>query len=387
MKRFASIDTTRGMVMIIMALDHVREFLHRSSMTQDPTNLQTTTTTLFLTRWVTHLCAPAFVFLAGTSAYLSLKKSSNVNESRRFLLYRGLWLLVLEFTFVSFALWFDIHFRLLLMEVIAAIGLSFIVLSFLIRLPSRAVGVIGILLIISGAFLQNIAAPSFPAGAFVFSVLFRPGLTQMSSSHSFFSAYPLIPWLGIMLTGFAAGELFGMSPEKRKKVLLQSGALILLAFIVLRAVNTFGDPSKWEVQKSYLFTALSFINVTKYPPSLLFSLLFIGTTLVILSVSGEKHTVVSKILSVYGRVPLFYFVVHLFVTHALIFPMLFAQGFGIEDFVFGAFRNGRPETGGGIGLAGVYIVWISVVVLLYPVCKWYGDYKFSHPENKILKYL
>jgi uncharacterized membrane protein len=245
MKRFTSIDTTRGIVMIVMALDHVREFLHRSSMTQDPTNLQTTTAALFLTRWVTHLCAPAFVFLAGASAYLSYQRSNNKSETRRFLLYRGLWLLVLEFTFVSFALWFDMHFRLLLMEVIAAIGLSFIVLSFLIRLPSRIIGIIGILLIISGVFLQNMETPSDPAGAFAFSVLFRPGLFQLTPSHSFFSAYPLIPWLGIMLAGFSAGELFGLSPEKRKKILLQSGALFLLAFIVLRSVNTFGDPSKW----------------------------------------------------------------------------------------------------------------------------------------------
>lgn len=387
MKRFASIDVTRGIVMIVMALDHVREFLHRSSMTQDPTNLQTTTAALFLTRWVTHLCAPAFVFLAGTSAYLSYQRNNDKSEARRFLLYRGLWLLVLEFTLVGFALWFDIHFRLLLMEVIAAIGLSFIVLSFLVRLPSRIVGATGILLIISGAFLQSIAAPSNPAGAFTFAVLFRPGLFQLTSSHSFFSAYPLIPWLGIMLTGYATGELFGLSPEKKKKILLQSGALFLLVFIVLRSVNTFGDPSKWYVQKSYLFTALSFLNVTKYPPSLLFSLLFTGLTMIILSAPGERQNVLSRILAVYGRVPLFYFVIHLFVIHTLMFLVLFAQGFSTEDFVFGAFKNGRPETGGGIGLAGVYLFWIAVVALMYPVCLWYGKYKFSHPENKMLKYL
>jgi uncharacterized membrane protein len=355
-------------------------------MTQDPSNLQTTTAALFLTRWVTHRCAPAFVFLAGASAYLSYQRSNNKSEARRFLLYRGLWLLVLEFTFVSFALWFDMHFRLLLMEVIAAIGLSFIVLSFLIRLPSRIIGIIGILLIISGVFLQNMETPSDPAGAFAFSVLFRPGLFQLTPSHSFFSAYPLIPWLGIMLAGFSAGELLGLTPEKSKKILLQSGALFLLAFIVLRSVNTFGDPSKWYVQKSYLFTALSLLNVTKYPPSRLFSFLFTGLTMIILSVTGERQNVISRILAVYGRVPLFYFLIHLFVIHSLIFPMLFIEGFSSEDFVFGAFKNGRPQTSGGIGLTGVYIVWILVVLLMYPLCKWYGDYKFSHPEKRILRY-
>jgi uncharacterized membrane protein len=187
MKRFTSIDFTRGLVMVIMALDHVREFIHKTSMTQDPTNLETTTAILFLTRWVTHLCAPAFVFLAGISAFVSIRRKNNLRESRKFLLTRGIWLLVLEFAVINFALWFDIQYRLLLMEVIAAIGLSFIVLSFLLRLPSRVIGIIGVLLIIIQNLVQNITVPSDPVMAFIFSVLFHPGLTQLSQEHSFYT--------------------------------------------------------------------------------------------------------------------------------------------------------------------------------------------------------
>ena len=387
MKRFTSIDFTRGLVMVIMALDHVREFIHKTSMTQDPTNLETTTAILFLTRWVTHLCAPAFVFLAGISAFVSIRRKNNLRESRKFLLTRGIWLLVLEFAVINFALWFDIHYRLLLMEVIAAIGLSFIVLSFLLRLPSRVIGIIGVLLIIIQNLVQNITVPSDPVMAFIFSVLFHPGLTQLSQEHSFYTAYPLISWLGIMLAGFSFGELFDLNPEKRRKIFLRSGMAVLSAFIIIRAINIFGDPSGWSLQKNWFFTFLSFINVSKYPPSLLFTFLFTGITLTLLSVSETYKSRLSGMISVYGRVPLFYFIIHLFIIHATMFLVLFIQGFGTEDFVFGAFKNGRPETGGGTGLTLIYFIWIVLVLFLYPVCKWFGEYKAAQPEKRLLRFL
>ena len=387
MKRFTSIDFTRGLVMVIMALDHVREFIHKTSMTQDPTNLETTTAILFLTRWVTHLCAPAFVFLAGISAFVSIRRKNNLRESRKFLLTRGIWLLVLEFAVINFALWFDIQYRLLLMEVIAAIGLSFIVLSFLLRLPSRVIGIIGVLLIIIQNLVQNITVPSDPVMAFIFSVLFHPGLTQLSQEHSFYTAYPLISWLGIMLAGFSFGELFDLNPEKRRKIFLRSGMAVLSAFIIIRAINIFGDPSGWSLQKNWFFTFLSFINVSKYPPSLLFTFLFTGITLILLSVSETYKSRLSGMISVYGRVPLFYFIIHLFIIHATMFLVLFIQGFGTEDFVFGAFKNGRPETGGGTGLTLIYIIWIVLVLFLYPVCKWFGEYKAAQPEKRLLRFL
>ena len=373
--------------MVIMALDHVREFMHKTSTTQDPTNLETTTAVLFLTRWITHLCAPAFVFLAGISAYVSMKRKNNLHESRNFLLSRGIWLLVLEFSIINFALWFDIHYRFLILEVIGAIGLSFIVLSFLLRLPSRIIGIIGIILIIVQNLVHVIPVPSDPVAAFMFSVLFQPGLTQLTPDHSFYTAYPLISWLGIMLAGFSSGELFNLDPEKRKKVFLRSGLAVLSAFIIIRALNIFGDPSVWSLQKNWLFTILSFLNVSKYPPSLLFTFLFTGITMLLLSFSENFKSRLTGMISVYGRVPLFYFIIHLFIIHAAMFVGLFIQGFGMNDFVFGAFSNGRPETGGGTGLAVIYILWIGMVVILYPICKWFGEYKSAHPEKRLLRFL
>jgi uncharacterized membrane protein len=387
MKRITSIDTARGLVMVIMALDHVRDFMHKTSMTQSPTNLQTTTTLLFMTRWVTHLCAPTFVFLSGVSAYISFKRTENFSESRAFLLKRGLWLVILEFTVINFALWYDIHFRLLLMEVISVIGLSFIVLSFLLKLPSRIIGIAGIVLIFSHDLLQGIPVPANPVSNFLTSIFFRPELTQITPGLSFYTAYPLIPWLGIMLAGFACGEIFDLPEEKRGRIFLKSGLAILSIFFIIRLINVYGDPSVWKQQKSALFTFLSFINTTKYPISLLFTLLFLGIMFLILFISDKVKNRFTEILSVYGRVPLFYFIIHLFIIHSLMFAMLCLHGFGSKDLLFGAFKNGRPGVDGGVGLTIIYLIWLSVVVLLYPVCKWYGKYKSKHTDIKFLRYL
>lgn len=387
MKRINSIDTTRGLVMVIMALDHVRDFMHKTAMSQDPTNLQTTTGLLFFTRWITHLCAPTFVFLSGVSAYISFKKKNNISETRRFLITRGIWLLILEFTVINFALWFDIRFRLEIMEVISAIGLSFIVLALLLKLPSRAIGIIGLFIILTHNLLQAVTLPSAPVVQVIANILFRPGMMQITPGLAVFTAYPLVPWLGIMLTGFACGELFELSDERRRKIFLQTGIGILLVFSVLRFVNIYGDPSKWAGQNSPFFTFLSFINVSKYPPSLLFSLLFLGTMFLILYVTEKVKNGFTEVLSVYGRVPLFYFIVHLFIIHTIMLVMLLIQGYAPSEFLFGAFNNGRPKTGEGVGLWMVYVIWIGVVVLLYPVSKWYGNYKAMHPEKKILRYL
>lgn len=387
MKRISSIDSTRGLVMVIMALDHVRDFMHRSSMTQSPTDLQTTTALLFFTRWITHLCAPTFVFLSGVSAYIAFRRRNNLKESRRFLLTRGILLVLLEFSLVNFALWFDIRFRFMILEVISAIGFSFIILSFMLKLPSRTIGLIGLLIIFCHNLLQLIPPPAGHFLSFVTSVLFRPSLFQITPGFSFYTGYPVIPWLGIMLAGFGCGELFGLQMERRNKLLLRYGTGALLLFIILRYINIYGDPARWSEQKSALFTFLSFINTTKYPPSLLFTLLFTGITFLVLFLTEKASDRFTGVLNIYGRVPLFYFIIHLYIIHLIMFAMLFTQGFKSSDFVFGAFNNGRPKTGGGVGLGTIYIIWFAVVVLMYPLCIWYGKYKSEHPEKKILSYL
>jgi len=373
--------------MVIMALDHVRDFMHTTAMTQSPTDLQTTTALLFMTRWITHLCAPTFVFLSGVSAYISFKRNNDISASRSFLLKRGLWLVLLEFTFINFALWFDIHFRLLLLEVISAIGLSFIILSFMVKLKSRTIGITGILIIVLHNLLQYVAIPQNPVVTTIAAILFKPSMLPVTPGLSVFTAYPVVPWLGIMLAGFACGEFFMIPAERRNKILFRAGIGLIAVFAVIRFINIYGDPAPWTHQKSALFTFLSFINVTKYPPSLQFTVLFTGIALLILFISGKTENRFTRILSVYGSVPLFYFVIHLFIIHGLMLVMLFLQGFGTGDLVFGAFSNGRPKSGGGVDLLTVYIIWISVVALLYPVCKWYRKYKSEHRGNQLLRYL
>lgn len=386
-QRIASIDFTRGLVMIIMALDHVRDFMHTTALRDSPTNLQTTTVALFFTRWITYLCAPAFVFLAGTSAYIVLKRNNNLSATRSFLLTRGIWLVVLEFTVINFALWYDIHFRMLIMEVIAAIGFGFIVLSFLLNVPSRIIGIAGLFVILGHNLLQGLSPSQLPANNLFFSALFQPNLFEVSADFTFFVAYPLIPWLGILLTGFACGQVFELPVEKRKRVFMQICIVALSLFCVVRFTNFYGDPSKWAEQASTVFTFLSFINTTKYPPSLLFVLMMLGIMLLILSISDNAKNRLTEAISVYGRVPLFYFTVHMFLIHSLMLVMLFIQGFGVKDWQFGVFKNGRPDTGSGVELPAIYLIWFGVVLLLYPVCKWYGKYKAAHKDIKLLKYL
>ena len=386
MKRISSIDIARGLVMVIMALDHSRDLLHTTSMTQSPTDLTTTTPILFFTRWITHLCAPAFVFLAGTSAWLGLEAGKDKRAGRRFLLTRGLALIVIEFTLVNFGMNFDIHFRYFLFEVIATIGAGFVLLFFLSRLSWNAVAVIAAVLFFGHDLLARIPLPENPTLKFIATLFFTLGV--FPGKHvTFLVAYPILPWLGIMLAGFAAGRLFTLAPEKRSRILFRLALGALALFALLRFTNLYGDPVPWSHQKNAMFTVLSFLNVNKYPPSLLFSLVTLGIMLLVLGAAEGKDNATTRFLLVYGRVPLFYFLVHFYLLHLLMFVMVFLQGFHPADLRFGPVLFGRPEQGSGIPLWGVYLVWVSVVLVLYPVCRWYGRYKAAHKEMKWLRYL
>ncbi|MBS1597005.1 MAG: DUF1624 domain-containing protein [Bacteroidetes bacterium] len=387
MKRIHSIDFTRGLVMVIMALDHVRDMMHVDSVSQSPTNLQTTTPELFFTRWITYLCAPTFVFLSGVSAYISFKRTSDIGAARLFLLSRGIWLIVLEFTVVNFGLWFDFHFSTLIMEVICAIGFGLVVLSLLLKFHPRNIAIAGLIIIFGHNLLQGISFPNNPVLSFFASVLFSLNFFSVTPNFGFLVGYPLIPWLGITLVGYGCGQLFELSPGKRKKIFLQIGGLALLLFVIIRFTNIYGDPIKWSTQKNMIFTFLSFMNFTKYPPSLLFDLATLGITFLTLSFAEGISNRVSKFFIVYGKVPLFYFIVHMYLIHISMFVMLFMQGFGVKDFQFGPLQFGRPAAPSGIGLPAIYAVWIAVILVLYPLCKWYGKYKQQHRDNKWLRYL
>ncbi len=386
MKRIASIDYMRGIVMMIMALDHVRDMLHSTSITQQPTDLATTTPVLFFTRWITHLCAPTFVFLSGASAFMSMKRTNDITATRNFLLSRGLVLILLEFTVVNFGLWFDIHFSVFLFDVIATIGFGFVVLALLIKLPLRTIATIGLAII----FLHNLSplVPGAETSLFkkVLMPFFAPGALPLGNGRLFVMGYPPIPWLGIMLVGFAAGQLFLMDDSRQKRIFLTTGCAAILLFILIRTINIYGDSIRWTAQKDGLYSFLSFINVTKYPPSLDFTLLFLGILFLLLAYLQNRENWFLRIATVYGKTPLFYFIVHFYIIHLLVFAMIFLQGFGTNDMVFG-FNFGRPQSGSGIPLWGVYLVWIGILMVMYPLCKKYGAYKLQHREKKWLHYL
>jgi uncharacterized membrane protein len=387
MKRINSIDFVRGLVMVIMALDHTRDLMHTTALTQNPTDLNTTTTGLFLTRWITHLCAPTFVFLSGASAYISFKKSSNLDESKRFLLSRGLWLILLEFTIINFGIWFDIHFRILMFQVIGTIGAGFIILSLLLKISPRNLGFAGLFIIFTHNLLALVGLPQSPVLGFIASLFFGPNFFQITPNFAFLVNYPIVPWLGIMLLGYGFGHFFDIPAPKRKKLFLQFGGGALLLFIILRFINIYGDPAPWSVQKTPLFTFLSFINVTKYSPSLLYTLITLGIMFLILAlVDGMKNKVID-IISVYGKVPLFYYLVHWYLVHTIMLVMLSLQGFNLSDLNFAPFSFGRPQAGSGVELPIIYAIWIGVVVALYPLCLWYGKYKSAHRDNWLLRYL
>lgn len=386
MERIRSIDFTRGVAMVLMALDHTRDLMHVKSLTQNPTNLETTSPAVFLTRWITHFCAPTFVFLAGLSAYLFYKNKNNVDATRKFLLTRGVWLVILEFTLVNFAIFFDIHFSNVLFDVIATIGFGFIILSLFLKASLKTIAIIGLVIIFGHNLISFVPFPQNNVAATVVSFLFVPGGIPLSPHTTFIMAYPPIPWLGIMMTGFACGNLFNFSAGKRVRKFFIIGSTAILLFIILRFINIYGDPVPWSVQKNSMYTFLSFINITKYPPSLLFCLSMLGLMFIVLALSDGIKNRFSDFVIVYGRVPLFYFIVHFYVVHLLMFSMVYLQGFKTSQMVFG-FNFGRPKEGSGISLLMVYFVWIAVVILLYPVCKWYGNYKMNHKEKTWLRYL
>jgi uncharacterized membrane protein len=381
MKRIFSIDFTRGFVMIIMALDHVRDLMHVNSITQSPTDLSTTTPILFFTRWITYICAPIFVFLAGTSAWLSFKNKKDTAESRKFLLKRGAWLIFLEFTVVNFGLFFYTGFQTLIFEVIAAIGFGLIILSFLLQFSAKTIGIMGMVIIFCHNLLPLL--PMSPAVGLqtILSSLFNPEVFPVFSNRIFVMAYPPIPWLGIMLVGFAAGKIFELPAADRIKIFKRVGWGSLLLFAILRFINVYGDPSIWTFQKSNIYTLLSFINITKYPPSLLFCLITLGIMFLILAFAERAKSRFSSIAIVYGKVPLFYFIVHFYVIHFVLIFFLFLQGFHWDELSFASGTFGRPKgMESGVALWLVYLIWITVVVLLYKPCCWFGRYKAEHND-------
>ena len=375
MRRLESVDFLRGVVMVLMALDHVRDFFGAAAV--NPTNLAATTAPLFMTRWVTHFCAPVFFFLTGTGAALSLRTRS-VAEVSRFLLLRGVWLLVLELLVVRWIMQFNVDYHVTMLTVFWALGWSMIAMSALVLLPTWMVTTIGVTLIAAHNLFDPLRPSSFGSLAPLWTVLHSPGVIVDHSQHVVFVAYPLLPWVGVAAAGYGLGPVYGWSSERRQAFLWRTGAALSLLFLALRMVNTYGDPVRWTQQRSMMLTALSFINTTKYPPSLLFLLMTLGPALCILAAADRRIPTLLRGAVVYGKVPLFYYLLHLLAIHSLALIVCYwrygethwvTESARLDQFPF-AQPPGWPS-----GLPVIYVIWICIAASLYPACRWFAGVK------------
>jgi uncharacterized membrane protein len=384
--RLDSIDFMRGLVIVIMAIDHTRDLLHIGSMSYDPLDLNTTTPVLFLTRWITHICAPVFVFLAGVSAFLALSSQNDISKTRKFLRSRGLWLVFLEFTVIGFGIWFDIYFRTFLLQVIFTIGMGLFILSFLLKIPARIIGLIGLSIIVLHNLTSYIKFDN-EALKFVWALFFERGFFKIGADRAVLIAYPVVPWLGILLFGFGFGTVFRLPEMDRGKIFLKIGVIALLLFVTLRSLNLYGDPSDWSVQPTFLNSFFSFIKLTKYPPSLLYTAITLCIMFFLLYWADKKNNRLIQVFVTYGRVPLFFYILHWYIIHLSMFIIISIQGVKWEEMPFGVMNFGRPETGAGLELPFVYLYWISLVICMYPLCLWYGKYKALNKQRRWLKYI
>ncbi|MBW8686638.1 DUF1624 domain-containing protein [Chitinophaga rhizophila] len=376
--RIASIDILRGIIMIIMALDHTRDFFHNTAMTADPLDAATTTPLLFFTRWITHYCAPAFVFLSGLSAYIASQKKT-MKEASTFLMKRGLWLIIAELVIVTLGLTFNPLYNVFILQVIWAIGWSMIVLGLLMRLSFKAVLFTGLLLFFGHNILDYFTLPGN-----IWKILFTSFGTviPMGGNRFIFAFYAILPWTSAMLLGYCAGYFFrkDATVEVRRKFLLITGSAAILLFIVLRSINHYGNPTPWEFQQTGFRTFLDFIDVSKYPPSLDFLCMTLGPTLLALAGLEQVKGRWQEVISVYGKVPFFYYILHFYLLHFLLVIAFFLSGYTAGDIVDPNIPFLFRPVNFGYTLPIVYAIWISVVAILYKPSQWFGKYRQTHTQ-------
>lgn len=369
--RLESVDILRGAVMILMALDHTREYIGVTSI--DPTSLAQTTVPLFFTRWITHFCAPVFFLLTGTGAYLSLRSKSKQQLSR-FLFIRGVWLIFLEWTlFRCLGIQFNFDYHITLLNVLWALGWAMIVLSGLVHIPLSATAALGVAMIAGHNLLDSIQTSNL-----IWSIMHCPSFVLATPRYSVFVAYPLIPWIGVTAVGYSLGKVYTWPRDRREAFLLRAGLGLIAAFAVLRSINAYGDPARWTPQKSTLFTALSFLNTSKYPPSLLFLLMTLGPALILLWANDRRTPQLLRPVRVFGKVPMFYYLLHAPIIHLIAVAVCYFR-YGQTHWMFESpsitnFPITRPP-GWGLSLLFVYLIWAGVVLVLYPLCSWFASVK------------
>ncbi len=413
-QRIYSIDLLRGIVMMLMLLDHTRDYVHHGALLSDPTDPTTTTVPIFFTRWITHYCAPTFVFLSGVSIYLQKMYGKSNGELSRFLFTRGLWLIFLEFTVVRLGITFNFDYSFFgLMQVIWVIGVSMVVMAALIWLPLKVVGTIGVLMIVLHNRLDGFQVP--PNIAFggdpppdlsqmVWMILHQPSVLPLSDGVSAFIAYPLIPWVGVMAAGYALGAIYSWDTTKRRRFLLAVGVIATVLFVGIRMTNLYGDPGPWTTKASAIeresssppqpgpprpsaahsplsdqtYALLSFLNTTKYPPSLLFLLMTLGPAMILLALTDriDGNAIWQRIAITFGRVPMFFYLLQFPLAHVM---GLLLSAFAGKDIAY--FFINFPENASlappdhGFSLPVTYAAWIAGLIILYPLCLWWGNLK------------
>lgn len=389
-KRIESIDLLRGIVIIIMALDHVRDYFNADNFLFDPTDLTHTNGALFFTRWITDFCAPVFMFLAGTSAFLIGERKTK-KELCLFLLKRGLWLMLLETVVINFAWSFNPAYPLFRLQVIWALGLCMVIMSVLIYLPPKIILVIGLLILFGHNLLDNIHASGNTFADFLWGELHERKRFAIAG-HMVATGYPILAWASVMALGYCFGQFYrkGVDAAVRKKYLLSIGSIATILFLIIRGINQYGDMVPWSVQNSFVLTVCSFLNVTKYPPSLLYLLMTMGPAIIVLAFLERPLNRVGNIIIRFGRVPLFFYILHLYLIHLLAVVAVVLSGRPWTDMISIMNMNAKDSQwlkGYGFSLAGTYLVWLLVVLMLYPLCKWFDKYKMNHREKWWLSYL
>jgi uncharacterized membrane protein len=381
-----SLDLLRGLVMVVMALDHARDFW--TNQPGDPTlALATTTPAMFLTRWVTHFCAPVFVLLAGVGAYLGSRRGKSKAELARFLVTRGLWLLVVEVTLVRWGWLFQLGFHIVIIQVIWTLGACMIVLAGLIWLPTAVVGALGVALIVGHDALDGIHAADLGRASWLWTWLHERG-ALFPAGHVVNVIYPFLPWPGVMASGYALGAVFTRPEAERRRLLVRGGGALVLAFVVVRALNIYADPHVWTTQRSPLFTLFSFLACSKYPPSLDYLLMTLGPALVFLGLVDGRVPSWSRPFVTFGRVPFFFYVLHVPLLHAgaiLAGAVVFGAD-GARAFVGKLFLPDAQSTRFGFSLPVVYLAWLLALVVLYPACRWFAGVK-ARSRSPWLSYL
>ncbi|WP_218132874.1 DUF1624 domain-containing protein [Dyadobacter soli] len=387
--RVESIDLLRGVVMILMALDHVRDYFHKDAFLFSPTDLTQTNAAIFLTRLITHFCAPVFIFLAGTSAYL-YGSTRGKKQLSFYLFTRGLWLIFAECFIVTLEWTFNPSYPYFNLAVIWVTGLSMVLLSALIYADQLVIAVLAVLIIAGHNLLDGVHYPGTGSGSFMWALLHEPG--SFTFGHSSFTVrYPLLPWVGIMALGYTFGRYYlpTYNAQKRKQKLRWLGVGAVILFAALRASNGYGDPAHWAVQTNGLFSALSFLNVSKYPPSLLYVLMTLGPAFIFLSLFEKTPGIWRSAIAVFGRVPMFYYLAHLLLIHSLAIVAAVLSGYQWQDMVLNTNVNKAVEMQGyGFSLVTVYLVWLALIFILYTFCKRFDKYKrTNHTQKWWLGYL